>query len=303
MFKTFQAIIDFVSEIYGINLIGEPMHPKILEITELGKARKIIIAVAKEKRKPTVDEIKKVYPLLEVAFQWDFLRRKNNADINEFLEKCKERIKTQGNFYGTIFEIDMISRAFLSGWDIEFAEDNTKGDKQIDFIFYKNNKDGKVAAVECHSKRYSVDRLTVDKLNEAIRDKADKFDKEHNTKSGKAIEEKLVLIDMTNDQYSKPPVLSDLNAIKKDNRLDAVVLTWREDVKNGEEYSLVTKYKIRGIDKGYFSNTFRVEIRKKPDGICVFVRNYTENEQTFGTWGTEESCKQKFGNPGGAIPN
>jgi hypothetical protein len=58
MYKSFKIIDDFVKEIYGFNLIWEPIN------------------LAESKRKPYSNEfVKYVYPLLEISVQWSELKK------------------------------------------------------------------------------------------------------------------------------------------------------------------------------------------------------------------------------------
>jgi len=153
MYKSFRVIDDFVKEVFGFNLITRPMNPKVAQIKELKNAYDTIMNVIDGQRRPFSNEfVHFVYPLLEVSVQWAELRKRAQL-TTEFLGKCRQRIKnTQSNYYGTLFEIDMASRCLLSNWHLEFVEDYTKPEKQIDFVFHKMSE---VTGVECLSKRYS----------------------------------------------------------------------------------------------------------------------------------------------------
>jgi hypothetical protein len=285
MYKSFKIIDDFVKEIYGFNLIGGTINHKISKIEELRKAHESIKDITKSKRKPYSNEfVKYVYPLLEISLQWYELK-KGGKITEEFLDRCKQRVRTPNNFYGTLFEIDMASRCLLSNWDIKFPEDHTKEGRQIDFIFYKDNNHCKVIGVECTSKRYTRN-LTIQKINRAINDKAKKFKQDFINKLGFNLDEKLLIIDITADNYSTPKIFEDLNKAKMSDKLDAVIFTWREDKIDGENHSLVVKYKIIGdSDKKYFSTTYAAELRKGP---VFFMRKYIEPEPRVTKVGPEE---------------
>lgn len=288
MYKSFQMINDFVKEVYGFNFIKEPMDYKITRIRELKNAYDTIMKINQVQRKPLPNEfVKCVYPLLEVSVQWAELKKKEF--FKAFLEKCKQRAKTQSNFYGTIFEIDMASRCLLSNWNIEFVEDYTKEGKQIDFIFYKHDK---VAGVECLSKRYAESSLTIDKINRDISAKAKKFRQEYIGKLGIPLDERLLIIDITTADYSSPKILEDLDRTRKSSKLDAVIFTWREDIIDGENHSLRAKYKTFGnIDKEYFSVTHAAEFHITNRGPVFFVRKYVEPEPQVMVAGPEESIE------------
>ena len=285
MYKSFQIIHDFIKEVYGFDFIKKPMDHRIAKIRELKNAYDTIMKINQVQRKPLPNEfVKYVYPLLEVSVQWAELKKKEF--FKPFLEKCKQRVKTQSNFYGTIFEIDMASRCLLSNWDIEFVEDYTKEGKQIDFIFHKHDK---VAGVECLSKRYAESSLTIDKINTDISAKAKKFGQEYIGKLGIPLDERLLIIDITTADYSSPKILEDLDRTRKSSKLDAVIFTWREDIIDGENHSLKVKYKIFGdIEEKYFSVAYAAEFHMTNKGPVFFMRKYVEPEPSCGKWGPEE---------------
>lgn len=289
MYKSFQTIDDFVKEVYGFNFIKEPMDHRVANIRELKNAYDAIFRINQDLRKPLPNEfVKYIYPLLEVSVQWAGLKKEDKLS-REFLEKCKQRVKTPGNFYGTIFEIDMASRCSLSNWKIDFVEDHTKEGKQIDFVFYKDSKQDNVAGVECSSKRYSQGSLTIDKINRNISEKAKKFKQESIEKLGISLDERLLIIDITTVDYSSPKILEDLDKTRKSSGLDAVIFTWREDVMDGENHSLIAKYQTIGdIDKKYFSATYAAEFHKGP---VFFMRKYVEPEPHFLKAEPEESIE------------
>jgi len=288
MYKSFQIIDDFVKELYGFNFITGPIHEQIAEIKELKKAYDIIMGINQSKSKPLPNDfVKYVYPLLEVSVQWAEIKKESL--FNEFLDKYKKRVKTQTNFYGTIFEIDMASRCLLSNWNIKFVEDYTKKGKQIDFVFYKGSKHDKLAGVECTSKRYSERTLTIDKINKTIKEKAEKFEPKYIRKLCIPLDERLLIVDITTDNYSSPKILEDIDKTQVESPLDGVIFTWREDIIDGENHSLRAEYKTFGnINKNYFSATYTAEFRKGP---VLFIRKYVEPEPTFGKWGPEETVE------------
>lgn len=292
MYRSFQAIDDFIKEVYGFDFTKRPMDSRVAKIKELGDAYNTIMKINRARRRPLSKEfIKYVYPLLGVAAQWDELKKKGKL-TRKFLEKCKKRVKTQSNFYGTIFEIDMASRFFLSNWYVDFPEDYTEEGKQIDFVVYKGSKQDNIAGVECTSKR-RTDELTVKKVNKKIGEKAKKFEPEYIENLDVSLDEKLLVIDVTRVDYTLPKILKDLGKIRRSSKLDAVIFTWREDIKNGENHSLIAKYKTIGdVEKGYFSITPAVEIRTGDNGSIsfVFVRKYIESEPAA-TVGTEETVE------------
>jgi hypothetical protein len=290
MYKSFRLIDDFVNEVFGFNLIMKPMNPKVAQIKELKNAYDTIMNVIDGQRRPFSNEfVHFVYPLLEVSVQWAELRKRAQL-TTEFLEKCKQRIKnTQYNYYGTLFEIDMASRCFLSDWHPKFVEDYTKPEKQIDFVFYKVSE---VAGVECLSKRYSEDRLTMENMNKDISEKGEKFKPQYIKALGIALDKRVLIIDITTSAYSQPTILNDLARTRVSSKLDGVVYTWREDIVNGENHDLIAKYETFGdINKVYFSTTYAAHFHLTNKGPVFFVRKYVEPEPTWGECGPEESAK------------
>jgi hypothetical protein len=239
MYKSFKIIDDFVKEVYGINLIEKSMDPKIANIKELKEAYNVIMEINNSQKKPFSKQfIKFVYPLLEVAVQWSVLKNENKS-TRKFVEKCKKRVKNQSNFYGTIFEIDMASRCLLSDWQINFIEDYAEQRKQIDFIFFKSDKQDTVLGIECSSSRYTQENLTVEKINKKIKKKAQKFKKEYIEKLDFSLDKKLLIIDITTNNYVFPSILENIDKIRRNDKLDAVIFTWREDIVDGENHSLI----------------------------------------------------------------
>lgn len=285
MYKSFEMINNFVSEIWGFSLIKEPINHNLARIEELKNAHRAIKNIIPSLRKPIPDEfVKYVYPLLEISVQWAELKKKGKL-TGGFLKKCKQRVKTQSNFYGTIFEIDMVSRCLLSDWNVDFVEDYSKEGKQIDFLFHKESK---VAGVECLSKRYAENSLTIKKINKDIGEKAKKFKQKYIETLNIPLNERLLIIDITTTGYSPPKILKDLEGTRRGSKLDAVIFTWREDIIDGEDHSLRAKYKTFGnIDKKYFSVTYAADFIRAP----FFMRKYVEPEPTFGKWGPEESIE------------
>jgi len=282
LYESFRIINDFVKDVWGFDLIKKSINPSIARIKELKNAYKAIMDIICNQRKPFPNEfVKYVYPLLEVSVQWAELKKKGRL-TKAFLEKCKQKFNPpkRETFYGSLFEIDIVSRCLLSNWDIDFVEDLTReGKQQIDFVFRKKNE---VIGVECLSKRYTqkYGNLTIDKINEDIKKKARKFRPEFIKELGHPLDKKLLIIDITTDDYSQPKILNNLErGVSLGGKLDGVVFTWREDVTDGKNHSLRAKYKILGnIDKRYFSVTYAAEFRITSGGPVFFMRKYVEPE-------------------------
>lgn len=301
MYKSFRVIDDFVKEVFGFNLITRPMNPKVARIKELKNAYDTIRNVIDGQRQPFSNEfVYFVYPLLEVSVQWAELRKTQQLTM-EFLEKCRQRMRnTQSNYYGTLFEIDMASRCLLSNWRPEFVEDHAKREKQIDFVFYRGSE---VAGVECLSRRYSENRLTIAKMNKDISEKGDKFKPEYIEKLGETVgvplAERLLIIDITTSAYSRPTILNDLARTRVSSKLNGVVYTWREDIVDGENHDLIVKYETFGdIDKVYFSTTYAAHFHVTNQGPVFFVRKYVEPEPSWGQPGPLETIEDYQKNTG-----
>ncbi|MCJ7508324.1 MAG: hypothetical protein MUO85_06280 [candidate division Zixibacteria bacterium] len=287
MYKSFEVIDQFIREISGLSIIEEPMPLKFKEVIELENAYEAIQRINKGKRKPFSHEfIRDVYPFLEVSVQWQMLK-KSQSLTQEFMGKCKTRVvRTQDNYYGTIFEIDMATRCLLSNWEPDFVEDYTVPEKQIDFVF---NREKDIVGVECLSKRYSENSLTIDRLNKDVSDKGKKFKPEYIKKLGVRLDKRILIIDITTSSYSVPGILKDLEKTELSPYLDAVIYTWREDIIDNENHSLRVKYSTYGdIEDKYFSTTFASEFHVHNGEPVFFVRKYTEPEPTF-SFGPEES--------------
>ncbi|MCK4399079.1 MAG: DUF2341 domain-containing protein [Methanophagales archaeon] len=273
MFKTVDKINEFVIDLYNIDFRKRNDIRKIKRIKELWNAYITIWKIIKEKRKPFSSEfVHYLYPLLAVSINWFTLKSEEKL-TNDFLMKCKRRVRTQTNFYGTIFEIDMACRAILSDWKVEFIEDYTKEGKQIDFVFI--NGDTKMG-IECLSK-ISSKKIDIKKINRSIQKKADKFKPEYVKKLGISLDKKILILDMTRENYLKPDIIPRLHEIVLDNKLDAVIFTWREDIWKDENHSLLAKYVTLGdFKKEYFTITMAADfivVKNKP---YFFMRKYIE---------------------------
>jgi hypothetical protein len=292
LFKSFTVIDDFVRDVYGCSILSERLHPDIeaSRIVELICAHDTMIAISRAHKKPSSsDFMRDVYPLLEIAVQWRGLKEEGKL-TNGFLKQAKERLKHIQNFYGTTFELDMASRCLLSGWPIRFVENSGKGDKQIDFIFYKNEK---AVGIECLSKRltgrYSPENMTLERIQDDIDEHAKKFRPKHITRLGVALDERVIVVEITRSDYRFPDeLLVDLGKTTVPGDLDGIVYTWREEIIEGENRSIRARYRpVGGTIQAYFSTTYAAEFR----GGTFFIRNYVEHEPTWGAWGPVETMK------------
>ncbi len=288
MYKSFEIVRDFIEDLYGVDFLQETMDSELTgtAVGELKNAHRTIMTILSERRKPVVDElVRDVYPLLEVAVQWWGLKKEGKL-AEYFMERCRERVSGPGNFYGTIFEIDMASRCILSNWAVEFVEDcNKEGVRQIDFVVRRSNQPDNVVGVECRSQRFT-EALTIDKIQQAIDHHADKFAPEHIAALGYPLHEKVLVVNLTRGDYSPPEVIADLESVQVPSDLDSVVFTWREHIADGDSHSLLVRYKTIGsLDDQYFSVTYAAEFRKGP---VFFMRKYVYPEPTVGIPGPEE---------------
>ncbi len=295
--KLFDSIDKFVMDVTGTKFITEILSPDFECITELKEAHNAIIDIIKCQRGPSSHELTKyIYPLLIISSQWNTLYLKGKI-TPQFQEHCKRLFKKQSDFYGTGFEIDMASRAILSNWDVDFPEDYIKkpGKKPIDFIFTRNGNaycgvGGDILGVECQSKR-NTDDLEIRDIIRDIPIKAEKFKQENLGELRKIPDKKLLLFDITQNEYSKPIFLRNLKEVEKceelkNKKLDGIIFTWSEAVKEGNKDTITVKYKSFGnIKKGYFSVTSKTCISES----YYFVQKYVEPEPQWAAPGKEES--------------
>jgi hypothetical protein len=252
-----------------------------------------MVSILDERRKPSTKELTEdIYPLLEVSVPWK--RLKDSGKLPPyFLEHYRRRVKTPGNYYGSIFEIKIASFCLLSGYNMIFTEDYEEENKQIDFVLYVGSQQ-RTIGLECTSKRLTIN-LTCKKIEQIIKDKARKFKPKYIDhlceKLGTGLDEKLLVIDVTRDNYLKPRVLANLNDLDKkvgSSALDGVTLVWTEDIPEGEDHSLRPKSKF--IRAGLcFNPEIATEIHVTPDGSVLFTRKYVEPEPAWGVWGPEET--------------
>lgn len=290
-FRSFRVIQDFIEEVFECNFLGDRTDERIKQISMLMHARYAIIRIMKKRTKQFAKEfIEYVFPILEVAVQWNELKKSDRLP-SEIIQKFKERMtsKASSNFLGVIFEVDMATRCLLSGWKPEFLEDYTSKDKQIDLFFEKSR--GEKIGLECTSKR-ATEELNIVDINETIDEKSKKFDPAYLAHLPTKLDKKIVIVDITRKDYQKPVVLRNLDKIKIGTNLDGVVLTWREDLVEGERHSLRIKYKSLGnIKDKYFTTTWAAELfpPTQERGLVFAFRKYVEPEPQHGKWGPEES--------------
>lgn len=271
-----------------------PLVSKI-EIPELQRANHTMVSILDELRKPSTKELAEdIYPLLEVSIPWQRLKHAGKFPTY-FLEHYRPRVRTKkpGIYYGSIFEIKIASFCLLSGYNVTFTEDYEDENKQIDFVLHQGSQ-LQTIGVECTSKRLTKN-LTTEKIKQAIKEKAKKFKPEYIEhlceKLKTAVDEKLLVIDITRDSYSTPRILGDLGDLDKkvaSSPFDGVTLVWTEDIQEEENHSLRPKSKIIGAGL-WFTPEIATEIRVTPDGSVLFTRKYVEPEPAWGVWGPEET--------------
>ena len=292
MYRSFQIVSDFVEDLWGYDFLQGAADSRVSKIPELKRACHTMLKIIDDQRKPSTKELAEdIYPLLEVSVPWAHLKRLGKLPVH-FFEHYRQRVKTEGNYYGSIFEIKMASLWLLSGCDIKFPEDYTEQGKQIDFVFCLGAGQ-RIVGVECTSLRLTG-ILTRKKLKKAISEKAKKFRPEYinqlSKKLGTQLDEKLVVVDITRDDYSKPSIPSDLERKDISSRLDDVVLVWTEDIMEGAQHSLRPKSKAIGsICSMHFTPSIATEIHVTGEGSVLFTRKYVEPEPTWGVWGNEET--------------
>jgi len=297
-YKLFQLLENFIQDIYGCSFLQTPLNPKIGQISEIAKAHITIRNITNNLRFPYSEEfINDIFPILEVALQWDHLKKERKR-MPIFLEKCRKRMgPPSSNFRGTIFEIDIALRCLLSEWIIDFPEDYTKAEKQIDLIIKKKNNE--IIALECTQKRGS-DEININDINNIIEEKSEKFKTEYMKFLERYyninIKYKIIIIDITRRGYKIPfEILNNLEKIIICENIDGIFLTWREDkVYSKKAHSLYIKYKSVGnLPDRYFTTTWCAEFRVRESGTVFFLRKYIEPEPAHGEWGPEESLSNK----------
>lgn len=290
--KSFLIIQDFIKEVFECDFLSDTLDSRIAQISELMKARCAILQIMKNRPKVFGKEFMEyVFPILEVALQWNELKSSCRLS-SEIIKKCNERMTTEAssNFLGVIFEIDIAARCLLSDWESKFVENYTSKNKQIDFLITKHN--GEKIGLECTSMR-ATEELNIVKINETINEKNKKFDQKHLALLPTKLDRKVVIIDITRKDYTTPAIIENMDNVKIGNNLDGVVLTWRENLGEGEMYDLRVKYRSFGnINEGYFTTTWAAMFcpPTRERGPVFFLRKYTEPEPQHGTWGSEEKC-------------
>lgn len=292
MYKSFQIISDFVRDLWECDFLEMPLVPKI-EIPELQRANHTMVNVLDERRKPSTKELAEdIYPLLEVSVPWKCLKDEGKLPPY-FLEHYRPRVKTPGNYYGSIFEIKTASFCLLSGYNVAFTEDYADRSKQIDFVLHVGSQP-QIIGVECTSKRLTV-KLTTEKIKQTIKEKAKKFKPEYIDhlceKLGTALDRQLLVIDITRADYSIPRILGDLGDLDKkvaSSPFDGVTLVWTEDIQEGENHSLRPKSNLIGASS-WFTPKVATEICVTPDGSVLFTRKYVEPEPRMGVPGPLET--------------
>jgi hypothetical protein len=256
-----------------------------------------MLRILDERRKPSTKELTEdIYPLLEVSVPWGRLKHTGRLPAY-FLDHYRRRLKTPENYYGSLFEIKIASFCLLSSYDVAFPEDYTDENKQIDFVLRVGTQ-SQVVSVECTSRRLTPN-LTCKKVERTIGKKAKKFRPEYIErlcrKLGTRLDGKLLVIDITRADYSRPMILGDLSDLDRkvaSSTLDGVTLVWTEDVSEGENHSLRPKSEtIRASI--CFTPEIATEIRTTSDGSVLFTRKYVEPEPTWGVWGDEETNEEE----------
>ncbi len=292
MYKSFQIISDFVRDLWECDFLEMPLDSK-MEIPELRRANHTMVSILDERRKPSTKELAEdIYPLLEVSVPWKRLRDADKLPPY-LLEHYRPRLKTIGNYYGSIFEIKIASFGLLSGHSITFPEDYAAKSKQIDFVFHIGAQPQTIG-VECTSKRLT-EKLTPEVIKQNIEEKAEKFKPEHIAhlceKLGTALDRQLLVIDITRADYSTPRILGDLGDLDKkvvSSPFDGVTLVWTEDIQEGENHSLRPKSNLIGASS-WFTPKVATEICVTPDGSVLFTRKYVEPEPRVGVPGPLET--------------
>jgi hypothetical protein len=153
----------------------------------------------------------------------------------------------------------------------------------------------RASGVECTSKRLTKN-LTLEKIKQTIEEKAEKLKTEHIDhlckKLGTRLDKKLLVMEVTRDKYSPPPMMlggfNDLDKEVANSVFDGLTFVWTEDIMEEGNHSLRPKSKIIGAGL-WFTPEIATEIRVTPDGSVLFTRKYVEPEPAWGVWGPEET--------------
>jgi len=294
MFKSFEVIETFIKDVFDCSFLQQPINTRIKDIGELRTAHTVVNEIINRKEFSFSEEfIEHVFPIIEVAIQWDELKSNRKISAN-FIENCRRRLSASGsNFRGAIFEIDMATRCLLSDWRVEFPEDYVKKEKQVDLLIEKTN--GEILALECAQKR-GASSVKVSDINEIIKEKCKKFSPKHLGKlrqwKGRdfRLDKKAIIVDLTTSRYMVPAgILENQENIKLCKNIDGIILTWREkEIKCGS-YSVKIKYRVLGnLPDKYFSTTWAAEFRLTGNRPVFFLRKYVGPEPFHSTWGPEE---------------
>jgi len=292
LYKSFAVISAFICDLWECEFLNKSSNSAISKIPELKRAHDTIVSILDEHRKPSTKELAEdLYPLLEVSFPWNELKKKGKLP-SYFLEHYKSRLKTEENYYGSIFEIKMASFCLFSDYNLDFLEDYADPNKQIDFTL-RIGTQSNIFAVECTSRRMT-NNLTSKKLIQTIKEKSKKFNsasiKALSGKSKDEIKGYFLVIDITRPDYSTPLVLENLTDLFKkveSSLFDGVTLVWTEDILDGDNHSLRPKSENIGFSV-QFTPKVAIEIHFTNDGTVLFMRNYIEPEPKITSWGPEE---------------
>lgn len=285
LYESYKLVFSFVKELWNIDLLGKP-SARLNDIKELRLAYDALQnQISANSPSFSDDFIEKVFPLLENGVEWNLLKEKGLLNPY-FIKRCKS-LNLQSDFYGTLFEVDMACRFLLTGWKVAFVEKKTSLKKQIDFI--ATNQRGKKIGVECTSKRMTRE-LTIEKINETIGSKEEKFYQKNISGLGQCLDKKVLVIDITQERYECPKITHDLSLIDIGKIIDVVFLTWKEDKREGSNHHIVWKYSKKGqYETEYLTATLASEFRVDSNGSPVFfMRKYVEPEPQHGSWGCEE---------------
>lgn len=296
MNKTLETINDFIKDIYEVEFIKPKLDSKFEDLEDLNEIRKAyetIIDIVNTRRKPSSDELLNLYPLLEVAIQW-YMLKTNKKLTDKFLQHCRGQTTRHKEFYGAIFEIDMASRFLFAESnpqkiDIDFPEDRIKKKniKIIDIIINKS------LGIECKSKRYAdaadIPKF-IEKINQDIEDKSEKFKPENLHELGVNLETKAIVFDITRNEYQKPKFLRELKNLKVPAEIDGIVFTWKETMKYEGHDIIRIKYNVVGNPQISLP-AFQFEYSFKTGNY--FFRKYVEPEPQWAQPGQEESCIER----------
>ncbi len=269
-------------------------NSKINSYAELARAKTAYLNIMKYGWQYESGYVEDVFPIIDVALQWDNLKNSGKVEI-VFLEECRKRMAVDSsNFLGFLFEMDMATRCILSGWKCRFLEDRRNNRKQmIDLIVEK--RDGTTMGLECSSKRGTT-TLDMNDVSQTVLEKSTKFSEGNLSEIGTKLDKKIIILDVTQRGFRKPEeLLKEFEKTEIPELVDGIILTWRESFPFETEQNrmMPIKYAQKGdLPNNYFTTTMCAHLSHQNGEPIFFFRSYVEPEPRPSSVGPEESRLQ-----------